>query len=387
MPQDTKTKVRKPRPDFPLFVHQAGQWCKKVKGRLHYFGSTTADPRGEAALAKWLDQRDDLLAGRTPRGCRAGVTVADLANHFLTSKQNMLDSGELVQRSWDDYHATCERVIEQFGRTRFVDDLLPTDFDALRATIAKTWGPVAVGNEVGRVRCLFKFAYDAGLVDKPIRYGPTFKRPSRKTLRQARHAKGPRMFTAEQIKALLAVATVPMRAMVMLGINTACGNHDVGVLTMKHLDLQGGWLNFPRPKTAIMRRAKLWPQTIKAVQAAIAQRPTPNDEAHEQLVFVTRQGRPWGKDAADSPVSKELAKLLKRLGMARPGLNFYALRHTFETVAGGAKDQPAIDHVMGHSPAANDMSAVYREGIDDARLVAVSEHVLRWLFPKNKKPR
>jgi integrase len=193
------------------------------------------------------------------------------------------------------------------------------------------------------------------------------------------------MFTAEQIKALLAVATVPMKAMILLGINAALGNHDVGVLTLKHLDLKGGWINFPRSKTGIMRRCPLWPQTIKAVQAAIAARPSPIDEAHVDLVFITRQGRPWGKDAADSPVSKEMAKLLKRLGMARPGLNFYALRHGFETVASGAKDQPAVDHIMGHSPAANDMSAVYRETIDDSRLVAVSDFVKRWLFSKSRK--
>jgi integrase len=76
----------------------------------------------------------------------------------------------------------------------------------------------------------------------------------------------------------------------------------------------------------------------------------------------------------------DFGNLLKAVGLHRPGVGFYALRHTFRTVADGSRDQPAVNHVMGHAPAANDMASVYREGIDDARLVAVAEHVRAWLF-------
>jgi integrase len=60
-------------------------------------------------------------------------------------------------------------------------------------------------------------------------------------------------------------------------------------------------------------------------------------------------------------------------------LGFYTLRHTFRTVADGAKDQPAADHIMGHEVA--HMSSVYREGISDERLRAVADHVHAWLLP------
>ena len=88
----------------------------------------------------------------------------------------------------------------------------------------------------------------------------------------------------------------------------------------------------------------------------------------------------WAKDTADNPISKETAKLLNTLGLRRPGLGFYALRHTFETIGGDSRDQVAVDHIMGH--ARDDMASVYRERISDERLRAVADHVHKWLFGK-----
>ena len=44
------------------------------------------------------------------------------------------------------------------------------------------------------------------------------------------------------------------------------------------------------------------------------------------------------------------------------------MRHTFETIGGDAKDQVAVDHIMGH--ARDDMASAYRERISDERFHA-----------------
>ncbi len=113
-------KPAKPYPEFPLFAHATKRWAKKICGRLHYFGPW-ADP--DAALAKYLDQRDDLHAGRTPRVSGDGLTVRDLCNHFLTAKERLRDSGDITPRSFADYLSTCERIVGSFGKKRLVDDL------------------------------------------------------------------------------------------------------------------------------------------------------------------------------------------------------------------------------------------------------------------------
>jgi integrase len=369
-------KPVKPYPDFPLFPHATKRWAKKIRGKMHYFGPWD-DPDG--ALAKYLEQKDALHAGRKAREATEGLTVKELCNRFLTAKLGLVESGELTNRSWQDYKATCDLIVAHFGRGRLVGDIDPDDFSPLRTKMAKKWGPVTLGNAIQRIRVVFKFAFDEGLIDRPVRYGQGFKRPSQKTVRIDRARKGPKLFTADEIKRMVEAAGPTMRAMILLGINCGFGNADCGHLPRSVVDLDGAVIDFPRPKTGIARRCPLWPETVQAIRDALARRPEAKKEEHDGLVFITKYGLSWAKDTPDSPVAKETRKLLRSLHInGRKGLGFYTLRHTFRTVADESKDQPAVDYMMGHEVA--HMSSHYRETISDARLKAVAEHVRMWLF-------
>lgn len=305
--------------------------------------------------------------------------MRDLANRFLTAKKQRVDSGELSPRSFGEYFLTCKRLLDEFGANRVVADLRSDDFERLRSQIAEIWGPVRLGNEVQRVRSVFKYGYDAGLIEQPVRFGPLFKRPSRKTLRMLRTSKGPRMFEAAEIREILHHAGVHLKAMVLLAINCGFGNSDVGSLGESSVNLRKGWVSFPRPKTGVERRCPLWPETIAAIEESTANRPTAKEDEHTTLLFVTKYGGPWARGTKDDAVSKEFAKLVRKLKLHRPGLGFYALRHTFETIGGETRDQVAVDHIMEH--ARDDMASVYRERISDGRLRAVTDFVRAWLWP------
>ncbi len=373
-------KPNKPYPDFPLFPHSTNRWAKKIRGQIHYFGPWR-DP--DAALAKYLEQKDALHAGRKPRPSTTAVTVKDAANGFLNHKQALLDAGELSPHTFANYKRAADTLVAHIGKSRIVADLDPQDFAGLRNKMATKWGPHRLAVTIQHIRSVFKHAFDAGLIPTPVRFGPGFKGPTKKTFRLHRAGQGAKLFSADELRRLLDAAGVQMKAMVMLGINCGFGNSDCGHLPTTALDLDAGWLDYPRPKTGIKRRCPLWPETVLALRKALADRPDPKDEEHAGLTFITKYGLPWAKDTPDSPITKEMRKLLDKLGI-NGHRNFYTLRHVFRTVADEAKDQPAVDHLMGH--ATNDMASVYREGISDGRLKAVSDYVRAWLFPAKNSP-
>jgi integrase len=370
----------KPSPTFPLFAHATGRWAKKIRGKLHYFGPWD-DPDG--ALDSYLRQKDALHAGRKPRPEADGLTVKHLANAFLNAKQAKVDAGELSPRTWLKYKEVAALLVGQFGKARPVADLGPDDFAALRRLMTRRWGPLRVRDFIQHIRSVFKYAADSDLIREPMRFGPDFARPSKKTMRLERAKKGLRMFEADELRRLVKAAGQPLKAMILLGANCGFGNADCGTLPLAALDLDGGWVNYHRPKTGINRRCPLWPETVEALREALADRPAPKDAADAGLVFITARGGRWHKATEDNPVSKEMRKLLDALGI-NGHRNFYALRHTFETAGGEAKDQVAVETIMGH--ARDDMAAAYRERISDARLKAVTDHVRGWLFGEAPAP-
>lgn len=384
----SRTKPEKPYPEFPLFPHANGWWAKKIRGKFYYFGPWK-DP--DAALQKYVDQRDDLLAGRVPRDRSVeGLEIKELCGRFRSTKKMMADTGEIALRTFQDYVNTCDRIVAFFGKHRVVEDIRPIDFEEFRKRLAKTRGPVALGGEIQRVRTVFKYAYDQELIDKPVRFGQSFRRPSRKTLRLQRQSQGIRMFEADEIRRILEhlADNHQMRAMVLLGINCGFGQSDCSNLPISALDLDKGWHSFGRPKTGVIRRCPLWPQTAEALRAVLEKRKTPKRDEDKHLVFVTKYGQRWvktsSKGSPDDAVAKEFTKVLKALELKRPRLGFYGLRRSFETIGGESKDQVAVDYIMGHAPGDNDMAAVYRQYISDDRLQAVTDTVHKWLFDVNE---
>ncbi len=397
-------KPRKPYPSFPLTAHNNGQWCKKIRGKVHFFG-VWAD--FQAALDRYLQVAADLHAGRRPPDTLSadGVTVKGVCNQFLTHQQGRIEGREIAAYWFD----ACRRTVEDFARFvgpgRIVEDLGPVDFEAYRRKLTrnglghtKGFGVHALDRSVTIVKAIFAHAYDTELIEHPINFGKAFKGPSatskRKSRSESRIQNGERLFEPSEVRSMLGLAEIPLRAMILLGINGGFGSTDCAQLPANATRLDKAVIEFPRPKNGIERVVPLWPETVDALKQAIARRPVPANENSEEtkgLVFLTVFGRPWvryyvhrSQDGNIETVTRtdavreEFDKILRKLGLKRKGLGFYALRHTFRTWADEVRDQHAIHRIMGHTIPG--MSGIYVERIELHRLRAVVDYVRDKLF-------
>src|SRR5262249_50258747 len=143
-------------------------------------------------------------------------------------------TGELSSRTWDGYKDACVLIVKHFGRSRLVSDLGPDDFAALWTRLAASRGPHWLGNTLQYIPSAFKFAFDTDLIDRAVRFGPAFKRSSKKTFRVHKAQQGPKLFSASEVRAMVQGAAVvgsdgpelvqpgaQLKAMIFLGIN--CG--------------------------------------------------------------------------------------------------------------------------------------------------------------------
>jgi integrase len=354
-------KLSKPYPQFPLSVHPKGYWVKVIHGKQHRFGPRWCTP--DEALDEYHRTKSDLEAGRSPEIVPEGLTLREGLVLFLQSRKKRLEDGAIVQRSYDDYNRECKLVRDAMGSTFPLAAIGPAQFSHLRTTM--TGSPHVVGNRIGRVRVLFKYLFECGAIPTPVRYGPDFSKPSAKTLRLHRTKKPKKLYTPAQVWALINNAPPQLKAMIWLGLFCGFGNADCGHVEVQHLDLENGWVTFHRPKTGITRRAWIPPKAVEAIRAICPD---------SGPVFITRRGNTWSNGKKKNPIAVEFRKLAMPLGC---NLGFYALRHTTETIGGRAKDQVALDFIMGH--VTGGMSSVYREEVDDDRLLAVGQVIHKWL--------
>jgi integrase len=194
------------------------------------------------------------------------------------------------------------------------------------------------------------------------------------------------MFEAEQIRKMLDAANVHLKALILLAINCGFGQSDIASLPLKSLDLENGWVTFPRPKTEVYRRCPLWPETVDAIKASLAKRYEPKSTEDKDLVFISKQGHRLVRYQDGSQVDgigQVFAKLVRKLGFKRQSVSFYSLRRTFRTIADEVPDPGAIRLIMGHED--RDMGALYTQRISDERLLGVTDHVRKWLWPTSRE--
>lgn len=382
---------------FALYRHANGSWCKRIAGKLHYFG------KDKAAAAEAYEEFQRSGRKTSSRKVVGQCRIADLLTAFLESKLARVEAGDLTAGTYANYKRAAALIREVFGDTLHVESIQSADMATLyKAITAETEDEdgektkrraKTVDNLVTMIRVIFKFAYDEELIDRPVRFSKSLPKPSKKTLRLERAQRGDMSFTPAELRQVLDLCLADrypdqgvrnpdpqLYAMILIAIQSGMGNADIGSLEFADIDLKNGWIDLLRLKTGNPRRFPLWPETTAAIRKAIEVRPEPASEDDANVVFITRRDRRrWHVDGKLNSLGLQFRRLLERLNLYRERRTFYSLRRTFETVACEV-DQVATDLIMGHIPPPDDMSARYRQRISDDRLHKVVTHVRTWLY-------
>ncbi len=339
------TQKRKTRSDkFPLTRHSTGQYCKKVHGKMYYFGSVKQE-----ALQRYIDQAAYLHGNNhnSHRPVDDSMTLKHLCDMFLKYQFTKVKANAITAQHYNDQISSLNKLLAFLGQRRRIKDISTLDLQNYKRKLQKQYNSSGhrLNLHISNLKTLFHWAKKNDIL-KQI---PNIDAISRSKIINKQR----RIFTHEEINKLLAVADIQMKAMIWLGLNCGFGCTDCSELQWKHLDLDNGRVVFPRGKTGIQRDLPLWPETIEVLRAI---------SKKGKLVFYTAKGNPFVRSVLKidangnekySPVNSiatKFARIIKRAGLDVPkGTGFYTLRRTAATMAARSGDPFAVQRLLGHA--------------------------------------
>jgi len=340
-----KTLKRKTRSDkFPLTLHTTGQYCKKVKGKIYYFGSDRKE-----ALQRYLDQATYLHGPQEnvqQKPTEAHMTLKQLCDMYLKYQYSKLQANDLTASHHNEQIGSLNKLMAFMGQSRKINSISTLDLQNYKRKLQKSYGSVCRLNlHISIMKALFHWARKNDILENI----PNIDAISRgKIIHQERFT-----FNSEQITQVLSVADVKMQAMIWLGLNCGFGCTDCAELKWADLDLVNDRVNLPRRKTGISRDLPLWPETVDALEKI---------PRIGKLVFYTSRGNPYiqtllksdgngnGKYTTLNAITTKFSRLIRKSGLDVPkGTGFYSLRRTAATFAARSGDPFAVQRLLGHA--------------------------------------
>jgi len=369
-----KTLKRKTRSDkFPLTLHPSGQYCKKIKAKMYYFGSDKKD-----ALQRYLDQATYLHGHQKNSQKSTGddMTLKQLCDMYLKYQYSKLQANDLTANHHNEQIGSLKKLMAFIGPNIHINNISTLDLQNYKRRIQKSGVSVCRLNlHVSILKALFHWARKNDILVNI----PNIDAVSRGNIvHQERFT-----FDSEQINKLLFAADLKMRAMIWLGLNCGFGCTDCSELKWTDLDLVNARVKLPRRKTGILRDLPLWPETVDSLEKV---------PRTGKLVFYTSRGNPYmqtliradgngnGKYITLNSISTKFSRLIKKSGLDVPkGTGFYTLRRTAATIAARSGDPFAVQRLLGHADLqmatryVQDVSEQTDRVIENSRMYVVRE--------------
>ena len=340
---NSKTK-RKTRSDkFPLTLHSTGQYCKKIKGKMHYFGKDK-----KQALERHLERAAFLHNGKTKmfKTTNGNMTLKRLCDIYLQHQQAKTASAEITKRHHADQTSCLKKFMSFIGQHRKVNEISTLDLQNYKRKLKRAYNSAHRMNlHISIMKAMFHWARKNDVLD----HIPNIDAVSSvKIIHKQLH-----VFTSEEMYRLFDSADVQMKAMIWLGLNCGFGCTDCAELKWSDLDLANGRVTLARGKNGVPRDLPLWPETARSFE---------DIPKFGKSVFCTPKDKPLirttyqtNKDGSNkysnvNPVTSRFCKLMKKAGIQAPkGTGFYTLRRTAATIAARSGDPFAVQRLLGHA--------------------------------------
>lgn len=317
-----------------------------------------------------VELRIEHLAYHPATPTKPHFALTQLCEEYVNKKRNK-QGQRLNGKYCKNLRAFWKELLTICGNPRYVRDLGREQIRAYRDEIMRR---LDGGRSPTYVRCRF------AAVKAILQYGideTDDKADCRRTLdecgilRSPADANDPRPITVGEYHALLQHADVPMRAVLLFGLNCGMHNGEVASTLREDVDLDGRTLAARRTKTSNPRVAKLWPRTVDAVRELHAKRP--HKSPH---VFVTRTG----ERMTGERVRQRIVTLRRRAGLPTE-VNFEGLRDAALTVAVGV-DAFYANFFAGHKTGMKD-KYVLRQA-NHPKIVDICQAIEREFFPSDQ---
>ena len=330
-------RSRKRRSDkFPLTLHATGQYCKKIKGKIRYFGTDK-----KKALEKYLAQATYLHGAQSllQKASNGTMTLKQLCDLHLHYQHSRVLADNVTPKHYSDQIGSLNRLMSFLGQGCRIENISTLDLQNYKRKLQNHYPSANRLNlNISHVKAMFYWARRNDVLEAIPNIDAISKG---KIVRKRMYT-----FNSQQIKKLLSAADVKMQAMIWLGLNCAFGCTDCGKLKWKDLDLKNGRVRYPRNKTGTPRDLPLWPETIQALKELPRSR---------ELVFYTSEGQLWvttvvktksngeRKYLSVNRITPTFSRLMKKVRIHPPkGTGFYALRRTAATMTARSGDPFAV---------------------------------------------
>src|SRR3972149_7923209 len=202
-----KTLKRKSRSDkFPLTLHTTGQYCKKVKGKMYYFGSDRKE-----ALQKYLDQSTYLHGHQEDlqKPTEEHMTLKQLCDMYLKYQYSKLQAHDLTASHHNEQIGSLNKLMASLGQNIEINNISTLDLQNYKRRIQKSHVSVCRLNlHISIMKALFHWARKNDVLTNI----PNIDAISRgKIVHQEKFT-----FDPKQINKLLSAADEKMRAMMWL---------------------------------------------------------------------------------------------------------------------------------------------------------------------------